>query len=176
VAVPNLVSNVVASDNCGKVTVVQSPSAGTLVGPGTYSIVVTGTDSSGQTAQCSTLLTVRDTNAPVIIGVTPSRDALWPPNERLIPVTLTVDAVDNCSIVSTEIIAVSSSEPVTGGTDTTSPDWQITGPLSVTLRAERLESGVGRVYTITVRCKDAAGNASTRNAQVTVPHNQGKKN
>jgi hypothetical protein len=56
--------------------------------------------------------------------------------------------------------------------DTTSPDWQITGPLSVTLRAERSGPSVDRVYTIQVRCSDAAGNSVTAAATVTVPHDQ----
>jgi hypothetical protein len=71
---------------------------------------------------------------------------------------------------------VTSSEPVTGVTDKTSPDWEITGPLSLNLRAERLETGPGRIYTITVQCTDAAGNNSTKNAKVTVPHDQKGKN
>jgi hypothetical protein len=94
----------------------------------------------------------------------------------MVPVTVKVDATDNCTIVSTEIISVTSSEPVTGGSDVTSPDWEITGPLSVNLRAERLQTGPGRIYTVTVRCTDASGNATTRNAQVRVPQDQGATN
>ena len=175
-AIPDLRTDVTASDNCGGVVITQDPPGGTLVGPGTYSIVVTATDTAGQAAQCTTAFTVRDTNAPVIIGVTPSAATLWPPNHQMVPVSVAVDAVDNCSVVSTEIISVTSSEPVTGDSDTTSPDWEITGPLTVNLRAERLDSGPGRVYTITVRCVDGAGNTSTRSAQVTVPHDQRTKN
>jgi hypothetical protein len=93
----------------------------------------------------------------------------------MVAVNVAVDATDNCGIRSTEIIAVSSNEPVTGGADSTFPDSEITGPLSLNLRAERLENGPGRIYTITVRCVDTAGNATTRNAQVTVPHDQKAK-
>jgi hypothetical protein len=55
-----------------------------------------------------------------------------------------------------------------------SADWQITGPASVELRADRAGSGSGRIYVITVRCTDASGNASTSTAVVSVPHDQGK--
>jgi hypothetical protein len=64
-----------------------------------------------------------------------------------------------CSIVS-----VSSNEPQTGP----GPDWQITGPLTVNLRAARLGSGGGRIYTIHVQCSDGSENV----AVVRVPHDQ----
>jgi len=53
-----------------------------------------------------------------------------------------------------------------------SADWQIAGPLSVNLRAARNGKGNGRIYTITVTCTDAAGNAATGATQVVVPHDQ----
>jgi hypothetical protein len=119
---------------------------------------------------------VVDAEAPQIVGVVPSQDQLWPPNGRLVPVTLAVDVTDNCdSSVSCEIINVTSSEPVTGGADTTSPDWVVTGPLTLSLRAERLEAGPGRVYTVTVKCTDSSGNAATKSLTLTVPHDQGKR-
>ena len=37
------------------------------------------------------------------------------------------------------------------------------------LRAERAESGNGRVYTITLKVKDAAGNVGTATRRVLVP-------
>ena len=39
------------------------------------------------------------------------------------------------------------------------------------LRAERSDTGVGRVYTLTYRGTDAAGNTATCQATVTVPVN-----
>jgi len=39
----------------------------------------------------------------------------------------------------------------------------------VLVRAERSGLGSGRVYTITVRCTDASGNASVSTGSVTVP-------
>jgi hypothetical protein len=72
--------------------------------------------------------------------------------------------------VACRIVLVSSNEPIagTGGGDL-SPDWEISGDLTVRLRAERSPKGDGRVYTITVRCSDAAGNAATSTVAVTVP-------
>jgi len=53
--------------------------------------------------------------------------------------------------------------------------WQITGNLTLNLRAERSGNGNGRVYTLIVGCTDASGNSSTKTTGVTVPHDQGKK-
>jgi hypothetical protein len=54
------------------------------------------------------------------------------------------------------------------GDGDTAPDWQIAGDLSALLRAER--SGNGRVYTLTVICRDVAGNSAQGTAIVRVPH------
>ena len=52
------------------------------------------------------------------------------------------------------------------------PDVEITGVLTLQLRAERSGSGPGRIYTATIECQDAAGNVSTRDVQVRVPHDR----
>ena len=50
-----------------------------------------------------------------------------------------------------------------------SPDWEITGDLTVNLRAEREKKGPGRTYTITVECADTSGNTSaSKTTTVTV--------
>lgn len=74
-------------------------------------------------------------------------------------------------------MSVASNEPVNGtGDGDTAPDWQITGDLTVNLRAERSGSGSGRVYSITTQCADVAGNSSPPQLVTTVvPHAQGKK-
>ena len=82
-------------------------------------------------------------------------------------VTVTVDATDDFAIVSAKIISVTSNEHSNPGQR--GPDWEITGPLSVDLRAERSGRGNGRVYTITVECEDDGGNVTTGEVTVTVP-------
>ena len=57
-AVPNVLAGVTSSDNCGPVTLSQSPVAGTLVGLGTHTITITGTDAAGNTRTATTTLTV----------------------------------------------------------------------------------------------------------------------
>src|SRR5262245_11084010 len=111
-----------------------------------------------------------DIESPVIQDVVAAPKALWPPNHKMIPVTVAVAAEDNCSIVSEKIVNVTSNEPRndTGDGDT-AIDWQITGDLSLLLRAERSGQGPGRIYTITVEATDQAGNKSAKSAIVTVP-------
>jgi len=86
----------------------------------------------------------------------------------MVPVNLTVEAVDNCDpspVV--KITNVTSNEPQ----NPLAPDWEITGAQSLNLRAERLGKGQDRVYTIVVQCKDQSGNVSMASVAVTVPHN-----
>jgi hypothetical protein len=105
---------------------------------------------------------------PKILSIAATPNVLWPPNHRLIPVKLTVKAVDNCdSSPVARIIKVTSNEPK----NRLAPDWEITGPLSVNLRATRLGARHGRIYLITVQCEDSSGNISYGSVQVVVPHN-----
>ena len=79
-----------------------------------------------------------------------------------------VDLIDPAPTA--RIVGVSSNEPVDGADDgDTSPDWEITGPLSVNLRAERSGTGTGRIYTIQVEGRDAAGNTTQQTVSVRVP-------
>lgn len=113
-----------------------------------------------------------DRTPPTFQSLTASPDEISPPNHRMVPVTLTAsvsDAVDPAPV--TRVVAVSSSEAATGlGSGDVGPDWEITGPMSVDLRAERFAK-TGRVYTITVESRDRSGNASTRTVMVAVPRN-----
>jgi hypothetical protein len=110
-----------------------------------------------------------DTTPPRILSLRASPDVLWPPNHRLIPVTLTVNAVDSSdpSPTSTITQVTCNESPAPSA-----PDWEITGPLSLNLRADRAGNGKGRVYTIVIQCQDANGNASSASVEVRVPHDK----
>lgn len=115
-----------------------------------------------------------DTTPPVITSLTPSTATLWPPNHKLVPIALTASATDAVGVTSLKIISVTSNEPDNGlGDGDTANDIAITGDLTLNLRAERSGKGNGRIYTITVEAKDAAGNASTKTVTVSVPKSQG---
>jgi hypothetical protein len=136
---------------------------------------------------------VKDTTAPVIQSLTASPSILWPPNKKMIPVTLTVQATDAMGLPSCKLVSI------TGNDGATANDWLITGLLTARLRAERAghdrdqnndrnngrdpesdhererdhSRNADRTYTLTVQCTDAAGNSSSATTTVIVPHDRG---
>jgi hypothetical protein len=136
---------------------------------GTNIVTCTATNAAG-TNTCVFTVIVRDIEPPVIASLSATPNVLRPPNHRMAPVSLNVSATDNCGVASCKIIDVTSNEPDNGlGDGDTARDFEITGDLSVKLRAERSGKGHGRIYTITVECKDSAGNATAREVHVMVP-------
>jgi len=139
-------------------------------------------DTSGTTFTCSATSTggtstesvtiMRDTTAPVVASATANPSVLWPPNKRMVAVTVSVDASDAGSgQAACSIDSVSSNE----GGSAHEPDVELTGALTMNLRAERHGKGSGRLYTAQISCTDAAGNVSAATATVSVPHDQRKK-
>lgn len=113
----------------------------------------------------------KDTAPPAFKTLAASEATLWPPNHQMVPIKLNVELVDLLDPAPTaRIVNVSSNEPVDGVDDgNTAPDWEITGPLTLNVRAERSGSGSGRIYTITVEGRDASGNTTVRTVEVKVP-------
>ncbi len=143
---------------------------------GKHQVDISVSDSQ-ETETCSTTVTVVDTTPPLIQSVLVTPNVLWPPNHKLVPVRVDVVAIDECGSVTSRIVSVASNEPENGkGDGNTDHDWQITGDLTLLLRAERSGVGSGRVYTIEVESTDEAGNTSTSNVTVSVPHSNGKGN
>jgi hypothetical protein len=112
---------------------------------------------------------------PPEMTVTIEPDVLWPPNHKMMPVSVTVTATDNCSSEPLcQITSIASNEQINEiGDGNTAPDWEITGILTANLRAERAGIGSDRIYTATVECTDDVGNSATAQATVTVPHDKG---
>ncbi len=163
-----------ASDATG-VTLSYSRASGSTFALGTTSVTVTATDGVGNTSSATFSVTVRDTTAPVFTALSTNAPTLWPPNHKMVAVTVSAATTD-ASAVTYRITRVTSNEPDNGlGDGDTANDIKITGAMTVDLRAERSGKGSGRVYTITVEAKDAAGNVSTKTVTVGVPLNQGGK-
>jgi uncharacterized repeat protein (TIGR01451 family) len=120
----------------------------------------------------STATSVLASNPPPVISDTSvDRPVLWPPNHKMVDVTVNYDVKDNCGDTTSEL-SVTSNELVDGtGDGDTSPDWEILDAHHVRLRAERSGDGDGRIYTITITATDSAGGSSNATVTVTVPHN-----
>ncbi|MBJ6800279.1 PKD domain-containing protein [Geomonas propionica] len=116
------------------------------------------------------ILNVNDPPSCVNAQVVPG--ALWPPNHKLVPVTITgVSDPDNDKITLT-ITGITQDETINGlGDGDTSPDAVIQGDKAL-LRAERSGTGNGRVYRINFNAADGQGGACTGSVTVGVPHSK----
>jgi uncharacterized repeat protein (TIGR01451 family) len=125
----------------------------------------------------STTTTTASNPAPVITGAAADPSVLWPPNHKMVNVTVSYEVMDNCPLPPGSCtLTVTSNEPVDGeGDGHTSPDWIVLDDHHVLLRAERAGNGNGRIYTITITCTDSGGNSSSESVTVTVPHDRGRR-
>jgi len=147
----------------GAITPVCTPAAGSTFDVGTTEVSCTATDSSlNETTGTFNVTVIADTTPPEVLRIDASPNNLSPPNHEMVAVTITVAATDDVDPSPTSaIVSVSSNQPIDGtGDGDQSPDWEITGPLTLNLRAERA-SGEDRIYSITVATTDAAGNTTT---------------
>jgi hypothetical protein len=115
-----------------------------------------------------------DTNPPTLAPVA-DKTILWPPNNKMVPVTITTNAQDNSGLAVTLTASVSCNEPNDGSQYWTQPVIdQATGIITLQLQAARLGKGTGRQYTINLVAADQSGNKSAAQVVITVPHDQGK--
>ncbi len=115
-----------------------------------------------------------DTTPPVL-AATATPATLWPPNNKPVPVTVTVSVKDDYdsqpeikleSITANEALASGDIQGAAPGTDDRTFSL---------LAARSGTSTAGRIYTLTYSATDGTGNKSTATTTVTVPHDQGKK-
>jgi hypothetical protein len=101
-------------------------------------------------------------------------DSLWPPNGKLIPVTASVEAVDDVSGPAPFVLI-----GVDGSDAATPADIQGFSPGTADtngfLRARRSGAGSGRIYVLIYESADALGNVGTCTVPVSVPHDQGRR-
>jgi uncharacterized delta-60 repeat protein len=146
--------------------------SGLLFNTGVTTITYTLTDDA--TKSCSFNVTVQDNEVPVISDLGVSQTSLWPPHHKLRDITVNYSVSDNCSVANTQI-SISSNEPVQSSErDDESPDWEILDDHHIRLRAERLETGNGRIYTIKITATDVNGNQDTAITIVSVPKSMGR--
>jgi hypothetical protein len=109
-------------------------------------------------------------------AATPSTTHLWPVNHKLLPVSIRgVEPMDGA--VSIVVTAVFQDEPVDAPGDadgSTRPDAEGIGTATARLRAERDETGNGRVYHVSFRATDTFGQTCDGAVQVKVAANKGR--
>jgi hypothetical protein len=108
-----------------------------------------------------------DQTPPTIRGMPVSGCSIWPPNHKLVQIAA-VTATDAGTGLAggSLLVSVTSNEPLEPG------DVQITNGV-VQVRADRLGTGNGRVYTVAARAMDVAGNTANATGTCIVPHDQG---
>jgi hypothetical protein len=117
-----------------------------------------------------------DTTPPVItVSATPK--VLWPPNGKMVPVTVSGTITDTGSGVNVNsaayVVKDEYGEVQPKGAITLGPGGNYS--FTVLLQASRLGTDLdGRRYTVTVRAKDNAGNGGSKTSVVIVPHDQGE--
>ena len=113
-----------------------------------------------------------DEIAPTL-EVSLSPNSLWPPNHKYVTVEATAVAGDDFDPTpAVTLVSVTSNEPDNApgdGDGNTANDIVILDRDSFRLRAERDETGSGRVYTVTYRAADDCDNTTTESATVMVP-------
>jgi hypothetical protein len=138
------------------------------------------TDRAGNQAS-ATVSGISIDKTPPSISCSASPAILQPPNRTLVPVELVVTVTDALSGPSEfRLVSATSSEGQAalgagdrpddiGGFELGAPDT------SGELRAERAGAGGGRVYTLEYEGADRAGNTARCAAQVSVPHDSGRR-
>jgi hypothetical protein len=160
----------------GSLAVTCTPPSGSTFAVGTTTVHCSATDAHTNSAAGTFNVTVQeappppDTEAPTITSLSATPDVLTPPNGKLVTVQISASVHDNVDAFPfVGVYDVSANEAITGD------DWNIVGPLTVELRADRNPQNTGRVYTIHVEAIDASGNRSVSSVTVTVPHDQGNE-
>jgi len=145
---------------------------------GTSTVGVAVTDGVFPAVSVQTEVTVQDTQPPLLL-VAPSPSCLWPPNHSMVLFTLAdvgVQASDSCDPApDVRIVAANSDQTAqSSGSGNTATDV-VFGSGAVCVRAERDGSGnADRTYHVIVQATDAAGNVTSRDAIILVPHDQGQ--
>lgn len=111
-------------------------------------------------------------NPPDCTGAAPSQDSIFPPNHKMIDISINGVIDPDDDTVTILIDAIEQDESVNGeGDGNTSPDGIINGD-TAQVRAERSGAGDGRIYEISFSADD--GNSGTCSGSVTVgvPHDK----
>jgi hypothetical protein len=108
---------------------------------------------------------------PVCSAATASPPLLWPPNNRMAPVSIRGVTDPDGNPVTITVTGVRQDEPLSGKGANASG----IGTATVSLRADRAGNGDGRVYHLTFTAEDPLGASCTGEVTVCVPHDQRRR-
>ncbi len=111
-------------------------------------------------------VTVRRDATPPSLTCVPTPSELWPPNGKLIPVSVDVALTDATSGASGFLLTDAPMSDA-AGFDVGTPD------VAGLLRAERAGNGSDRAYRLVYAGRDVAGNTARCTASIVVPHDRG---
>lgn len=140
----------------------------------TNTATVTGERPDSNPANNSASATLQVNHNPSCTKLAANPPELWPPNHKLVLVTVGGATDPDGNPLTTTITSVTQDEPLNGlGDGDASPD-AFPGPQSnqAYIRAERSGLGDGRVYALHVTVTDGLGGECTGIATVGVPHDQ----
>jgi probable HAF family extracellular repeat protein len=127
------------------------------VGGRVYTVTEICTDGAGNPSSASRNVTVpRDTTAPTITSLSVSPSSITPPNNAMVPVTVSVTATDDVDAAPVCFLA-----SISGGAG---GDVSVTGQYTGVVRAVG-----GRTYSLKVTCMDGAANQRDGSVNVVVP-------
>jgi uncharacterized protein YdeI (BOF family) len=153
------------SINGGDWTIYSSPLI--LSEDGVYHVDYRSIDKAGNTEQTKTTVVKLDKTAPVV-QVSVDKPILSSPNHKIVPIKVAVEASDSLSGVDSIVL-----ESITANESLAYDDIQDasfgSNDYTFALRDEREGKGNGRVYTISYRVTDQAGNITRAATTVTVP-------
>jgi hypothetical protein len=164
-------------DGAGARLLAEGAAPRVLLAPGVHRMVLDVVDATGLLARRAFAVTIADTRPPDIVRLEADPEVLWPPDHRLAPVRIAIEAHDACwGAADARVKEVISSEPddAPGGRDGhTTGDISVrptgAGEWELRLRAERFAGGPGRVYRARLVVADASGNEREATVEVTVP-------
>ena len=105
--------------------------------------------------------------SPDVSGAAPSVASLWPPNNKMVDISILGVTDPDGDDVTIEITGITNNE-------TGSADAGGVGTATAKVRAARNGKGNGRTYTISFTASDGQGGESQGTVEVSVPHDQGK--
>ena len=150
--------------------------------PGNHRPTLVVLDGHGEGDSAAVPVSVPSDTTPPELTVSLNTSLLWPPNHRMVEIQATLAASDDCEPVEVLLDSITSNEPddAPGRSDGVTTDDVRAAHLAATdsrfeVRAERDGSGSGRIYYVTYRATDGAGNSSTSTTNIFVPHDRGGK-